>query len=103
MVYRWKKTQKMPATELEDLAHKEIQREFGDFGEALCGPRFRVFGLGDSGVVVKVRFEAQKHVLVVFKEFNSLQLVHIAGSAELARKAIRKKLPRVVVSDTGLW
>ena len=104
LIYKWRKRSKLPSNvELEDLLVKETARLFGDFGASLCGPRFRVFQLGDEGIAVKVRFEAQKHVAHVIRDFKTLHLLHVAGSATLAKKAVAKKMPSVSVNDSGIW
>ena len=106
LVYRWKKQAKLSGNELEELVYKEVGRLYGDFGQSLCGPRYKLFALGAEGVVIKVRIEATKQILQVVKDFKSLQLVHIAGSATLTKKAVKKKLPKLkleINNQFGIW
>ena len=72
---------------------------FGDFGVAVCGPRFRVFQINNQGMAIKARFEAREQILTVIKKIKQLELVHISGSAALAKKAIIKKLTSIKEID----
>ena len=103
-IYRWAHTPKLSFTEFEALIQRDLHAQLGDFGVAAIGPRFKLFPIGTKGFVVKVRVESHANVMRVLKEFKGIRLVHVAGSARLAQKAVLKKLEGTVQTDTlALW
>lgn len=103
-VYKWTHAPKVSFNEFESLIQKDLQNQLGDFGLAAAGPRFRLFPIGTKGFVVKVRIEAHVNVMRALKEIKGIRLIHVAGSARLAQRAIVKKLDGVLPIDTlSIW
>ena len=103
LIYKWKYAPKINFSEFESIMEKDLNRQLGDFGLATCGPRFKLFAISTKGFVVKVRIEAHRLVADILQTFKTFQLVHISGSAGLARKAIGKKFKDVAQGDLTVW
>ena len=101
LIFKWKA--RPEHKDFESLIEKDLTRKLGDFGMALCGPRFKISKINDKGFVVKLRIEACKSVLGILNTYKSFKLVHISGSARLARRAIGKKFEGVAPNDLTIW
>lgn len=75
--------------QMERRLNKEIRARFGDLGVASLGTKFRLFQLNDNVLVVRTRVETIHDVAEC--DVGPWTLIHVAGSASLAKKAIKTK------------
>lgn len=98
---KWKDGKaKVTSRQFYEALTKQMVRKFGDFGLAVCGPRFRVEPILLEGLLIVVRREAQEYLRrILSDEFTALKTVHISGSLSLAKRAIARKFPKCQQSD----
>lgn len=97
LVFEWrrKKKEALNFGQVQELIAKEFIRQYGELGFALCGPRFRIFQFGENvGICIRLRREAKEIMCACMRTLKaSFQLVHVAGSAAQATRAVKRKYP----------
>jgi RNase P/RNase MRP subunit POP5 len=103
LLFEWrKKKEPLVLSQVQDVIAKELLRQQGEFGIALCGPRFRIFALRDKGICIRMRREGQEVVASCMRGLNSFKQVHVAGSAAQASRASKRKFPQERFADEDL-